>query len=64
MDLKVKAWGCGLDSFGSGWGPMAGSCKCNKEPLDSIKGRCHELFKKDSVTWTGTTQNMFHGMGF
>jgi hypothetical protein len=29
---------CGLDAFGSGQGPMAGSCECCNEPYGSIKG--------------------------
>jgi hypothetical protein len=29
---------CGLDSYGSGQGPVAGSCEHGNEPLESIKG--------------------------
>jgi hypothetical protein len=29
---------CGLDSSGSGQGPVAGSCEHGNEPLGSIKG--------------------------
>jgi hypothetical protein len=29
---------CGLDSSGSGWGPMAGSCEHGNERSGSIKG--------------------------
>jgi len=29
---------CGLDSSGSGQGPVAGSCEHGNEPSDSIKG--------------------------
>jgi hypothetical protein len=29
--------GCGLNSFGLGYGPMAGSCIHGNEPSDSIK---------------------------
>jgi hypothetical protein len=29
---------CGLDAFGLGYGPMAGSCEHSNEPLYSIKG--------------------------
>jgi hypothetical protein len=29
---------CGLAAFGSGYGPLAGSCEHNNEPSDSIKG--------------------------
>jgi hypothetical protein len=29
------AWGCGLDSTGSGQGPVAGCCECGDEPSDS-----------------------------
>jgi hypothetical protein len=30
-------WGCGLDSFGSGQGQVAGSCEHGNEPSGSIK---------------------------
>jgi hypothetical protein len=29
---------CGLDSSGSGYGPVAGSCENGNEPWGSIKG--------------------------
>jgi hypothetical protein len=29
---------CGVDSSGSGWGPVAGSCEHGNEPSGSIKG--------------------------
>jgi hypothetical protein len=29
------AWGVGLDSTGSGQGPVAGCCKCGDEPSGS-----------------------------
>jgi hypothetical protein len=29
------AWGCGLDSTGSGQGPVASCCKCGDEPSGS-----------------------------
>jgi hypothetical protein len=29
---------CGLDSSGSGWGPVAGSCEEGNEPSGSIEG--------------------------
>jgi hypothetical protein len=29
------AWGCGLDSTGSGQGPVAGCCECGDEPSGS-----------------------------
>jgi hypothetical protein len=34
MDLKEIGWGrgCGMDSPGSGWGPLAGCCECGDEP--------------------------------
>jgi hypothetical protein len=28
MDLRVIGWGCGVDSPGSGQGPLAGCCEC------------------------------------
>jgi hypothetical protein len=30
-----RAWGCGLDSTGSGQGPVAGCCECGHEPSGS-----------------------------
>jgi hypothetical protein len=29
------AWGCGLNSTGSGQGPVAGCCECGDEPSGS-----------------------------
>jgi len=37
MDLQKI--GCGMDSSGSGQGPVVGSCEHSNEPLGSIKGR-------------------------
>jgi len=37
-DFKEKIWGLGLDSCGSGYGPMAGSSKHGNEHSSSIKG--------------------------
>jgi hypothetical protein len=31
--------GCGLNAYGSGKGPVAGSCEQGNEILSSIKGR-------------------------
>jgi hypothetical protein len=33
--LGRLAWGCGLDSTGSGQGPVAGRCECGDEPSGS-----------------------------
>jgi hypothetical protein len=33
--LGRLAWGCGLDSTGSGHGPVAGCCECGDEPSGS-----------------------------
>jgi hypothetical protein len=33
--LRKLAWGCGLDSTGSGQGPVAGCCECGDEPSGS-----------------------------
>jgi hypothetical protein len=30
--LGRLGWGCGLDSTGSGQGPVAGCCECGDEP--------------------------------
>jgi hypothetical protein len=35
MDLREIGWGCGLDSTGSGYGPVAGCCECGDEPSGS-----------------------------
>jgi hypothetical protein len=32
MDLREIGWG-GLDSTGTGWGPVASCCECSDEPL-------------------------------
>jgi hypothetical protein len=38
MDLREIRWGrCGLDSSGSGYGPVAGSCEHSNELTGSIK---------------------------
>jgi hypothetical protein len=38
IDIREIRWESGLDSFGSGWGPVAGSCEYVSEPLGSIRG--------------------------
>jgi hypothetical protein len=38
MDLKGIGWG-GLDSFASGYGPVADFCDNGNEPFGSMKGR-------------------------
>jgi hypothetical protein len=38
MDLREIGWGCGLDSSGSGQGPVAGCCEHGNALLSSIKG--------------------------
>jgi hypothetical protein len=35
MDRRVIGWGCGVDSPGSGYGPVAGCCECGDEPSGS-----------------------------
>jgi hypothetical protein len=35
MDLREIGWEVGVDSPGSGWGPVAGCCKCGDEPSGS-----------------------------
>jgi hypothetical protein len=37
MDLGEIGWGggCGVDSPGSGYGPLAGCCECGDEPSGS-----------------------------
>jgi hypothetical protein len=35
MDLREIGLGCGLDSTGSGQGPVAGCCECGDEPSGS-----------------------------
>jgi hypothetical protein len=44
MDLKIDRMGwCGLDSYGSGQGPVEGSCEHGTEPSGSIK--CWEVIE-------------------
>jgi hypothetical protein len=43
MDLREIAWGCGLNSTGSGQGPVAGCCECGDEPSSS--------FATELVSW-------------
>jgi len=35
MDLREIGWGCRVDLFGSGLGPVAGPCKCSGKPAGS-----------------------------
>jgi hypothetical protein len=35
MDLREIGWGVVVDSTGSRWGQLAGSCKCSDEPSGS-----------------------------
>jgi hypothetical protein len=35
MDLREIGWGGGVDSPGSGQGPLAGCCECGDEPSGS-----------------------------
>jgi hypothetical protein len=35
MDLREIGWGCGLNSTGSGQGPVAGCCECGDESSGS-----------------------------
>jgi hypothetical protein len=50
-----KAWVCGLDSAGSEYGPMAGSCEHDNETSASMKGgefldgQVGYLLKRDSA---------------
>ena len=37
MDLEEVGWGKGLDSAGSEYGQVAGTCKHGNEPSGSIK---------------------------
>jgi hypothetical protein len=39
MDLREISWEvCGLDSSGSGWGPVTGSCEHSNELSGSLNG--------------------------
>jgi hypothetical protein len=57
-DLREIGWDCGLDSSGSGQGPVAGSCEHGNQLSGSIKfweflewlTDCW-LLKKDSAPW-------------
>lgn len=39
MGLKEIGWGCGVNSFGWGYGLVVGCCKNSDETLGSMKGR-------------------------
>jgi hypothetical protein len=39
MDLRKLGLDCGLDSSGSGQGPVAGSCEHSNEPSGFVKGK-------------------------
>jgi len=48
----------GLNSAGSGWSPVAGSCEHGNEPSGSVKGdgvldqlNDYQLLKEDSASW-------------
>jgi hypothetical protein len=47
MDLReIGLGGCGLDSTGSGQGPVAGCCECGDEPSGSC---ATELVSKQNI---------------
>jgi hypothetical protein len=40
MKFKINSvFGCGLDSSGSGWKPVAGCCEDGNKPFRSVMGR-------------------------
>jgi hypothetical protein len=49
---------CGLDAYGSGSGPLAGSCEHGDGPSGSIKGRdfdwlsYYQILEEDSAPWS------------
>jgi hypothetical protein len=47
------AWGCGLDSTGSGKGSVAGCCECGDEPSSSCA--------TELVSYTESTLKYFDG---
>jgi hypothetical protein len=62
--LREIAWGCGLDSTGSGQGPVAGCCECGDESSGScakelvsyrreILKKCNNMFR-ESFHFTNT----------
>jgi hypothetical protein len=54
---------CGLDLFGLGWGPMAGSCEHCYELLGCMKGRQFlELKKKIFYRISCCNMNTFLGI--
>jgi hypothetical protein len=51
MDIKEIGWGIGVDSPGSGYGSLAGSCECGDDPsgsgtMESVYLRITESFGK------------------
>jgi hypothetical protein len=53
---------CGLDSFGSGEGPLVGSCDHSNEPSGSIKGR-EFLHLLNRTLFHGVSQSGGHSVG-
>jgi len=59
-----KVGRCGLDTSGSGLGPVAGCCEHGNEPSGSVKGgelldwlRDCQLLKKDSVPCSSSSSS-------
>jgi hypothetical protein len=51
MDLReIGLGGCGLDSTGSGQGPVAGCCECGDEPSCSCATELVSLFSISKST--------------
>jgi hypothetical protein len=64
MDKGNRVWGCGLDSLGSGYGYVAGTCEHGNEPSGSIK--CREILDYLSVLLDSQdglySMELFHGL--
>jgi hypothetical protein len=53
------AWGCGLDSTGSGQGQVAGCCECGDEP----SGSCATELVRNSLIEIGEIRYWSHKIG-
>jgi hypothetical protein len=54
--------GCGLDSYGSGFGPEAGCCEHGNEPCSSIKGG--EFIDQLRINFCGRTPSRGVNIGY
>jgi hypothetical protein len=60
--LGRLAWGCGLDSTGSGQGPVAGCCECGDEPSGSCATELVRFYFHDVRRLERISNMCFHSL--